>query len=64
MTCSTVESFLGGKRSTESWIILKKLGKNENGGRYFNPKLIGKWEIYFKEFLTKKQKMLLGKARN
>jgi hypothetical protein len=32
-TCSTVESYLGGKRSTEAWIILKNLRKNENGGQ-------------------------------
>jgi hypothetical protein len=29
--CSTVESYLGGKRSTEAWRIRKNLGKNENG---------------------------------
>ena len=29
--CSTVESYLGGKRSTEAWRILKNLRKNGNG---------------------------------
>ena len=40
-TCSTVESYLGGKRSTEAWRILKNLRKNENGGQCFNPITIG-----------------------
>jgi len=31
-TCSTVESYLGGKRSTETWRILKNLRKKENVG--------------------------------
>jgi len=31
-TCSTVESYFGGKRSTKAWRILKNLRKNENGG--------------------------------
>jgi len=43
---------LGGKRSTEAWRILKNLRKNENGGQWFNPIPTGKWEAYFKEFLT------------
>ena len=30
-TCSTVESLLGGKQSTETWRLLKYLRKNENG---------------------------------
>ena len=42
--CSTVESYFGGKRSTEAWRILKNLRKNENGGKRFNPITIGKWE--------------------
>jgi len=49
--CSTVESYLGGKRSTEAWGILKNLRNNENGGQRFNPIPIGKWEIYFKGLL-------------
>jgi len=40
-TCSTVDSFLGGKRSTEAWRILKNLRKNENGEECFNPIPIG-----------------------
>jgi len=40
-TCSRVESYLGGKRSTEAWRILKNLRKNENGGQCFNPITIG-----------------------
>jgi hypothetical protein len=59
-TCSRVESYLGGKRSAEAWRILKNLGKNENGGQCFNPKLIGKWEVYFKDFLTENRKCYLG----
>jgi hypothetical protein len=31
-TCSMVESYLGGKRSTEAWRILKNLRKKENVG--------------------------------
>jgi alpha-amylase/alpha-mannosidase (GH57 family) len=41
-TCSSVESYLGGKRSTEAWRILKNLRKNENGGQRFNAIPIGK----------------------
>jgi len=48
-TCSTVESYLGGKRSTEAWRIPKNLRKNENGGQRFNP--IPN-ETYFKGLLT------------
>ena len=51
-TCSTVESYLGGKWSTEAWRLLKYLRKNENGGQCFNPIPIGKWETYFKGLLT------------
>jgi len=40
--CSTVECYLGGKRSTEAWRILMNLRKNENGGEHFNPILVGK----------------------
>jgi hypothetical protein len=29
-TCLLVESYLGGKRSTEAWRIMKNLRKNEN----------------------------------
>ena len=32
MTCSTVESYLDGKRSTDARRILKNLRKSENGG--------------------------------
>jgi formamidopyrimidine-DNA glycosylase len=41
-TCSTVESYLGGKQSTEAWRLLKYLRKNENGGQCFNPIPTGK----------------------
>ena len=51
-TCSTVESYLGGKRSTEAWRIRTNLRKNLNGGQRFNPIPIGKWETYFKGLLT------------
>jgi hypothetical protein len=49
-TYSTVESFLGGKRRTEARRILKKLGKNENGGQCFNHKLTGKLKYILKNF--------------
>ena len=58
---STVESYLGGKRSTEAWRILKSLRKNENGGQRFNPIPIGKWEIYFKGLLTENRERYLRK---
>ena len=45
-TCSTVESYLGGKRSTEAWRILKNLRKNENGGQRFDPIPTGKRETF------------------
>ena len=60
-TCSTVESYLGGKRSTEAWRILKNLRKNENGGQCFNPIPIGKWETYFKRLLTENRERYLRK---
>jgi len=47
-TCSRVENYLGGKRSTAAWRILKNLRKNENGGQRFKPIPIDKWETYFK----------------
>jgi len=59
-TCSTVESYLGGKRRTEAWGILKNLRKNENGGQCFNPIPIGKWETYFKGLLTENRECYLG----
>jgi hypothetical protein len=58
--CSAVESYLGGKRSTEAWRILKNLRKNENGRQCFNPIPIGKWETYFKGLLTENRKRYLG----
>jgi hypothetical protein len=50
----TVESYeyLGGKRSTEAWRILKNLRKHENGRQCLNPIPIDKWETYFKELVT------------
>ena len=60
-TCSTVESYLGGKWSTEAWRILKNLRKNENGGQCFNPIPIGKWETYFKGLLTENRECCLRK---
>jgi hypothetical protein len=45
-TCSMVESYLGGKRNTEAWRILKNLRKNENVGQPFNPIPIDKWETF------------------
>jgi len=52
---------LGGKRSTETWRILKNLRNNENGGQHFNPIPIGKWEIYFKGLLTENRECYLRK---
>jgi len=60
-TCSTVESYLGGKRSTEAWRILKNLRKNENGGQRFNPIAIDKWETCFKGLLTENRERYLRK---
>jgi hypothetical protein len=44
---STVESYLGGKRSIEAWRILKNLRENENGRQCFNPIPIDKWGNIF-----------------
>jgi len=60
-TCSTVESYLGGKQSTEAWRILKNLRKNENVGQPFNPIPIDKWETYFKVLLTENRELYLRK---
>ena len=60
-TCFTVESYLGGKRSTEAWRILKNLRKNGNGGQRFNPIPIGKQETYFKGLLTENRERYLKK---
>jgi hypothetical protein len=59
-TGTTVESYLGGKRSTEAWRMLKNLRKNENGGQWFNLIPIGKWETYFKELLTENRERYVG----
>ena len=59
-TCSTVESLLGGKQSTETWRLLKYLRKNENGEQWFNPIPNGKCETYFKGLLTKNRECYLG----
>ena len=58
-TCSKVERYLGGKRSTETWRIQKNLRKFENGGQYFNPIYIGKWETNFKGHLTENRERYL-----
>jgi hypothetical protein len=55
------ESYLGGKRSTEAWRILKNLRKNENVGQPINPISIDKWETYFKELLTENKERYLRK---
>ena len=55
-----MESYLGGKRSTEAWKILKNLRKNENGIQCFNPIPIDKWELYFKGLLTENRERYLG----
>ena len=59
-TCCTIESYLGGKRSTQAWRIPKNLRKNENGGQCFNPIPIGKWETHFKGLLTENRERYLG----
>ena len=51
-TCCTVESYLGGKRSTDTRRILKNLRKTENEEQCFNPIFIGKLETNFKGLLT------------
>jgi len=48
--CSTVESYFGGKRSTEAWRILKNLRKNENVRQFFNPIPIDKRKHILKNF--------------
>ena len=55
-----MESYLGGKQSTEAWRILKNLRKTENEGQWFNPIHIGKWEIYFKELLAENRELYMG----
>jgi hypothetical protein len=62
--CSTVESYLSGKRSTEALRILKKKKKNENGSQCFNPIPIDKWETYFKGLLTENRERYLGDQEN
>jgi hypothetical protein len=62
--CSTVESYLGGKQSTEAWRILKNLRKNKNVGQPFNPIPIDKWETYFKGLLTENRESYLKKTRS
>jgi len=59
-TCSTVESYLDGKRSTEAWRIPNNLRKNENGGQCFNSIPIGNWETYFKGLLTENRERYMG----
>ena len=44
--CTTVEIYLGGKRSTEARRILKNIRKNENGRQCFNLIPIDKWETF------------------
>ena len=60
---STEESYLGGKRCTKAWRILKSLRENENGSQCFNPIPIDKWETHFKGLLTENRE-LLGRSRN
>ena len=60
--CSTVESYLAGKRSTEAWKILKNLRKNENGGQCFNTIPFDKCETYSQELLTENKTVLFGRA--
>ena len=59
--CTTVEIYLGGKRSTEARRILKNIRKNENGRQCFNPIPIDKWETYFKGLLTEYREHYLGR---
>jgi hypothetical protein len=58
--CSTVESYLCGKRSMETWRILKNSKKHENGRQYFNRIPTGKWETYFKGLLTENRERYFG----
>ena len=55
-----MESYLGSKRSTEAWRILKNLRKNENRRQCLNPIHIDKWETYFKEILTENREHYFG----
>ena len=54
-----MESYLGDKRSTEAWRILKNLRKTENEGHCFNPIYIGKLETNFKRLLTENRERYL-----
>jgi len=58
--CSTVESYLGGIRSTEKWRILKNLRKNKNKRQCFKLIPIDKEEIYYKGLLTENRERYLG----
>jgi alpha-amylase/alpha-mannosidase (GH57 family) len=62
-TCSKVEGYLVGKRSTEAWRILKNLRNFENEGQYFNPIFIGKWETNFKGLLTENRERYLREQK-
>ena len=55
-----MESYLGSKRSTEAWRILKNLRKNESGRQCLNPIPIHKWETYFKGLLIENRERYLG----
>ena len=58
-TCSKVGRYLAGKLSREALRIQKNLRKFENGGQYFNPIYIGKWETNFKGHLTENRERYL-----
>ena len=54
-TCNTIQTYIGGRKSSEAWRILKNLRKNgcENHGIDFIS--MDKWETYFKELSTEKR---------
>jgi hypothetical protein len=49
-TRSTGKSYLGGKRNTKAWRILKNLRKNKNVGQPFNPFLLINGKHNLKDF--------------
>ena len=58
-TCNIIQTYIGGRKSTEAWRILKNLRKNgcEKHGIDFIS--MDKWETYFKELLTEERQKFL-----
>lgn len=61
--CNKINTYIGGRRSTESWKLIKKL-REQKKKEIISPITNEKWEQYFKDLLTENRTEFTNKENN